>query len=58
MTVGSHNSSTVYGTLQITIPERIQQNNLRGRWEGHNLIRTSLVVVELVGANGFRVVLV
>ena len=58
MILGAHKNLIVYGIVQITILERIQQNNLRGRWEGHNLIGTSLELVELIGPNGFRVVLV
>lgn len=58
MILCAHNNSTIYGTFQITIPERIQQNDLRGRGEGKTLIGTSLELVELVGPNGFRFVLV
>jgi len=58
MTLGAYNNTTVYDTLQITIPERIHQNYLRGIWEGHTLIGTSLELVELIGLDGFRVVLV
>ena len=58
MLLGAHNNSTIYGTFQITIPERIQQNDFKGRWEGQNLIGTSLELVELIGPDGFRVVLV